>query len=136
MKDFKLDNEPKITSGFIIPDTYFDTFSDELSKKLPLHEPKVISLWKKSKKMIYGAAAVLVISLAIPLANQLQNNNQLQSIDIENYLANQTGLSNEDIIKLLDEEDIANIEINSSIESQAIEDVLSQNKNLENYLLD
>lgn len=136
MKDFKLDNEPKINSGFVIPDAYFDKFSDELAKKLPFHQPKVISLWDRSKKMIYGAAAILVISLAIPLANQLQNKDQLQSIDIENYLANQTGLTNEDIIKLLDEEDIANIEINSSIEDQDIEDVLSQNKNLENYLID
>ena len=136
MKDFKLDNEPKITSGFQIPENYFDKFSDELSSKIPTHQPKVISFWDRNKRMIYGAAAVLVISLTIPLANQLQNNSTLESVDLENYIANQTSLTNDDIIKLLDEEDIATIEINSSIEDQAIEDVLSQNKNLENYLTD
>lgn len=136
MKEFKLDNEPKIASGFQIPENYFEKFSNELSSKLPMHQPKVISFWDRNKRMIYGAAAVLVISLTIPLANQLQNNTSLDSVDLENYIANQTSLTNDDIIKLLDEDDIATIEINSSIEDQAIEDVLSQNKNLENYLTD
>ena len=136
MKDFKLDNEPKIPSGFQIPENYFEKFSDELTSKLTNREPKVISLWNRNKRVIYGAVAVLVISLSIPMANLLQQNSTIESNDIENYISYNSSINNNDIIDLLDNEDIAKIEINSSMDNQALEDILSQNKNIENYLTD
>ena len=45
MKKFNLENEPKITSGFTIPDGYFDTFSDKILAQLPKQDPKVVSIF-------------------------------------------------------------------------------------------
>lgn len=134
MKDFKLDNESKIKTGFKIPGNYFEQFSENVMTKLPNQELKVISLWDRNKKWIYGAAAVIVLSLAIPLANQLQNNSQEETLEIENYLAYHTTLTNDDIIELLDEEDIAKIEINNTIDKQTIEEELTENLDIENYI--
>ncbi len=134
MKDFKLDNEPKIKTGFQIPEHYFEQFSENVMTKLPNQEPKVISLWDRNKKWIYGAAAIIVLSLAIPLANQLQNTNQEETLEIENYLAYHSTLTNDDIIELLDEEDIAKIEVNNSIDNQTMEDELTENIDIENYI--
>lgn len=134
MKDFKLDNEPKIKTGFQIPEHYFEQFSENVMTKLPNQEPKVISLWDRNKKWIYGVAAIIVLSLAIPLANQLQNNKQEETLEIENYLAYHSTLTNDDIIELLDEEDIAKIEVNNSIDNQTMEDELTENIDIENYI--
>ena len=134
MKDFKLDNESKIKTGFKIPENYFEQFSENVMTKLPNQELEVISLWDRNKKWIYGAAAVIVLSLAIPLANQLQNNSQEETLEIENYLAYHTSLTNDDIIELLDEEDIAKIEINNTIDKQTIEEELTENLDIENYI--
>lgn len=134
MKDFKLDNESKIKTGFKIPENYFEQFSENVMTKLPNQELKVISLWDRNKKWIYGAAAIIVLSLAIPLANQLQNNSQEETLEIENYLAYHTSLTNDDIIELLDEEDIAKIEINNTIDKQTIEEELTENLDIENYI--
>ncbi|WP_298141425.1 hypothetical protein [Flavobacterium sp.] len=134
MKDFKLDNEPKIKTGFQIPENYFEQFSEKVMTKLPNQEQKVISLWDRNKKWIYGAAAVIVLSLAIPLANQLQNTTQEETSEIENYLDYHSSLTSDDIIELLDEEDIAKIEVNNSIDNQTMEDEITENIDIENYI--
>ena len=55
MKTFKLDNEPKIDSGSKTPDNYFENFSthllQNLSKEPIIEENKVISIFRKRKKM-------------------------------------------------------------------------------------
>ena len=33
MKEFKLDKEPKINSGFTTPEAYFDSFSESVLKQ-------------------------------------------------------------------------------------------------------
>ena len=42
MRTFKLDNEPKIESGFKIPEHYFENFSSIIMEKMPEDEIKVI----------------------------------------------------------------------------------------------
>ena len=44
MKTFKLENEPKIESGFKTPEKYFENFSIKMMEQLPANEPKVIWL--------------------------------------------------------------------------------------------
>ena len=44
MKEFKLDNNPKISPGFSVPENYFENFSSKLLQELPKNEPKVISI--------------------------------------------------------------------------------------------
>jgi hypothetical protein len=76
MKNFKLDNQPKITSGFTTPDDYFDTFSEKILAKLPKQEPKVISVFNYKKTWFFAAAAVLVIWLSIPIYNDFEVNSK------------------------------------------------------------
>jgi hypothetical protein len=135
MKDFKLDNEPKIATGFQIPENYFEQFSEKVMNKLPNQEPKVISLWDRNKKWIYGAAAVVVLSLSIPIANQLQNNSDESTNEIENYLAYHASISNEDLVELLEEEDIAKIEVSNSIDNETMEEVLHETTEIEDYII-
>lgn len=137
MNNFKLDNEPKIKSGLQIPDNYFDTFSEKVMNKLPKEEPKVISLWDRNKRWIYTVAAVLVLSLTIPLANQFQSSTTAaatETNEIENYLAYHASLSDEEIIKLLDKEDIAEIEITNSLDEEALKQALHEDSNTEYYI--
>ena len=86
MKYFKLNNHPKINSGFQTPDYYFDDFSEKLMQQLPENEPKVISIFSKRKNWMYACAAVLVLALSIPFVYQNQNN-EIDSATLENYLA-------------------------------------------------
>lgn len=138
MNDFKLDNEPKIKSGFQIPENYFDTFSEKVVNQLPKEEPKVVSLWDRNKRWIYSAAAVLVLSLTIPLANQFQSTSTevatTETNEIENYLAYHASLSDEEIIKLLDKEDIAEIEVTNSLDEEALKQALNEDSNTEYYI--
>ena len=138
MNDFKLDNEPKIKSGFQIPENYFDSLSEKVMNQLPKEEPKVVSLWDRNKRWIYSAAAVLVLSLTIPLANQFQSTSTevatTETNEIENYLAYHASLSDEEIIKLLDKEDIAEIEVTNSLDEEALKQALNEDSNTEYYI--
>jgi hypothetical protein len=138
MSNFKIDNEPKIKSGFQIPDNYFDILSEKVMNQLPKEEPKVVSLWDRNKRWVYSVAAVLVLSLTIPLANQFQSTTTevatTDANEIENYLAYHASLSDEEIIKLLDKEDIAEIDISNSLDEEALKQALSEDSNTEYYI--
>jgi len=134
MKDFKLNNYPKINSGFQIPEKYFDTFSDKVMKQLPNQNGKVISIFDRNKRWFFGTAAILVLSLSILITNQIQNKNQERVLEIENYLAYQSSISTDDIIEFLDKDDIEKIKISNSIDNQTIEEELFKNIDLENYI--
>jgi hypothetical protein len=134
MNNFKLDNEIKITSGFQIPENYFDQFSDKVMSKLPNQEPKVVSLWSKNKRWIYGIAAILVLLFSIPFANYVQSFSAANEIEIENYLAYHSTISNDDLIELLEEEDIAKIEVANPIDKQTMEEVLQETTEIEEYI--
>lgn len=135
MNDFKLDNEPKIKSGFIIPDNYFDNFSEKVMLKLSKNEPKVVSIWGKNIKWIYAIAAVLVISLSIPFINFNQvNSNKASNAVIENYLSYHSTITDDDIVELLDYEDLTKLNIPTNIEDKEVEDLLTENINIEQYI--
>lgn len=137
MKTFKLDNEPKIDSGFKTPENYFDTFSARVLQQLPKEEPKTISLFSKRKSWIYAAAAVLVLALTLPAVYTKFYNSSpdIDEATLENYISYNTSISDADLLNLLDEKDIQKIDIGLSIEDKTIENELSENKNLENYLI-
>ena len=52
MKKFKLENEPKIKSGFTVPDHYFDDFSERFTAQLTEEKTLIIPLYQKRKKSI------------------------------------------------------------------------------------
>lgn len=137
MKNFKLDNEPKIESGFKIPENYFDTFSARVMQQLPVEEPKTISLFAKRKTWIYAAAAVLVLALGIPVVynNFYGRSSEIDDATLENYISYHSNVSSLDIVNLLDEKDIQKINIDLDIEDRAIENELTAEGDLEQYLL-
>ena len=135
MKTFKLDNEPKIESGFKTPDNYFDTFSAKVMQQLPKEAPKTISLFSKRKSWIYAAAAVLVLAMAVPVVyTNFIVSPEIDEATLENYISYNTSISDADLVNLLDEKDIQKMDIGMNIEDLTIENELSENKNLENYL--
>ena len=137
MKTFKLENEPKIESGFKIPDDYFDDFSIKMMDQLSTSEPKVISIFQKRKNLFLMVAAVLVLALMIPFINNSNTNKQeMDTAILENYITYQSNVNQYDLINVLETEDISKIKISMAIEDKAIEDVLSVNSNLENLILE
>jgi hypothetical protein len=135
MNDFKLDNEPKITSGFTVPENYFENFSEKVMLQLPKQEPKVISIWEKNKRWLYATAAVVVLSLSIPIMNVIKNDSdEVNATEVENYLSYHSTLTDDDIVELLDSEDLDKLTITNTIEDKEIEDVLKDNTNLEQYI--
>jgi hypothetical protein len=135
MKDFKLDTNEKISSGFKIPDNYFDDFSKKVMQRLPKEEPKVISFYARNKRWIYSAAAVLVLALSVPIVYQMQNKEaEMTSSEVENYLVNNTTLSDDDIVNLLEQEDIDKLKTETPIAQDALEDILSNNSEIEQYI--
>ena len=135
MKTFKLANEPKIKSGFIIPESYFDHFSEKVMQQLTKEEPKVISLFLRKKSWLFVAAAIIGLGLIIPIYNDFSNHSsEIDEIILENYIANKSDISDTDLANLLDEEDIQKMSIDLDIEDKSIENELSINSNLEQYI--
>lgn len=136
MKDFKLENEPKITTGFKTPEGYFDMFSEKLMTQLPKEEPKVISLFHSKKRWLFATAAVLILALSVPIFNTLSTNKeQIDQATLENYITYHSGISEDDLVDLLEKEDIEKMKVNYDIQDEMLEDVLSTNSNLEQYIL-
>jgi hypothetical protein len=138
MKEFKLNKNPKIDSGFKTPDDiYFEKFSANLLSQLPKKETKTISLFQKSKPIIMMVAAVFVFALAIPtLINYAESSNELDNSTLENYLRYESNINQYDLINALDEEDIKEIDTDISLEDQTIEDILISNNNIEQYIIE
>lgn len=135
MKTFKIENEPKVKSGFIVPENYFEDFSARVMKHLPENEPKVISIFSIKRTWIYAAAAVIVIAISIPFYYQLKQSSKIDNATLENYITNNSTISDADLISLLDEKDIQEMSVNLNLEDKVIENELTTNSDLEHYLL-
>ncbi|MEZ7500077.1 hypothetical protein QO200_15170 [Flavobacterium sp. Arc3] len=139
MKAFKLENEPKIESGYKTPEHYFENFSEQLMHKLPKKETKVISLFQKNKKILMMVAAVLVIALLVPVfytSTVNVNNNEIDTATLENYLSYQSNINQYDLINDLEVDEIDNIHTNVALEDATIEDILVSNANLEHLIIE
>ena len=135
MKTFELEKEPKISSGFIIPESYFDHFSEKVMQQIPKEEPKVISLFLRRKSWMYVAAAIIGLGLIIPIYNDFGSRSpEIDEVTLENYIANKSDISDTDIASLLNEEDIQKMSIDLNIEDKIIENELTTNTNLEQYI--
>ena len=141
MKEFKLDNEPKIASGFEIPDNYFENFQsamiERLSKESIVKETKVISIFRKRKRVLFAVAAVFTMALTIPILFQSQAvNKNLDSITIENYLTEERHINTDEIINEIEPEGDILILNTKEIELQTLEDMLASNPNIENLVIE
>ncbi|MBF7090826.1 hypothetical protein IUY40_04650 [Flavobacterium sp. ALJ2] len=137
MKVFKLENEPKIETGFKTPEHYFENFSVNLLEKLPQNEPKIISLFARNKKIFIAVAAVLVIALTVPIVNKYATKSkELDEATLETYLSYQSNLNQYDLIHELDTDDIQNLDKNIALGDDTIEDLLASNPNIEHLILE
>ena len=135
MKTFKLENEEKIKTGYTVPKNYFEDFSARVMQQVSKEEPKVISLYHRRKTWVYVAAALFLMALSIPIYNQFNQPKEIDNATIENYLTANASISDAELISLLDEKDIQEMSIELDIEDNTIENELSKNKDLEQYLL-
>ena len=141
MKTFKLDNEPKIDSGFKIPDNYFENFSANLIQKLPketiTEETKVISIFRKRKNTIMAIAAILVLALMLPIAYRANTKSkEVDATTIENYLAQESNLNQYELIGDIQPENNTLVSSTNELESEALEDILVKNPNIENLVIE
>ena len=135
MKEFKLDNEPKITSGFKAPKDYFENLEISVLKKITEKETPVYTLSTKRNWFI-AAAAVFVIALSIPIVNYMNTSTStIDQVQLETYLTEQSNLSEDDIVELLDEEKIQKIKLELNLNTNELEEALLTNSNLEDYLI-
>ncbi|MEM0575649.1 hypothetical protein [Flavobacterium polysaccharolyticum] len=137
MKEFKLDNEPNISTGFSVPENYFENFSAKLLQELPKEEPKVISLFQKRKKLLFAAAAVLIIALSLPIYNSFfKTTQELDNASIENYLTYQPNITQYDLISEMEANDLVSLNETSSADKAVIEEHLIKEGNLEQLILE
>lgn len=133
MKAFKLENEPKITTGFKTPDYYFDDFSTKVLQQINETEVKVIPIYRR-KKVLAMLAAVVVVGLMIPIVNNYNKSKELDEGALETYLSYQSNLNQYDLIRELDTKDIEALNKNVALEEVTLEDVLSSSPNIENLI--
>lgn len=135
MKKFNLENVPKTTSGFIVPDNYFEDFSKKVLSQLPDETNRVIPLYKQKSKLLMAVAAILVIGLFIPIFNQLSKpSEELDLTTLENHLSYQTNINQYDLISELDEDDLNKMGATIQLKDEIIEEHLSTNSDLERLL--
>jgi hypothetical protein len=136
MKTFKLENETKIATGFTVPENYFEDFSTKMMQQLPTKETKIISLFATRKIWMYAAAAVVVMALSVPIYNNFySHSSEIDETTLENYITYHSTVSDVDLVNLLDEKDIQKIKIDLKIDDKMIENELSTDNNLEQYIL-
>jgi len=141
MTSFKLDNRPKIESGFKTPENYFENFQanvlDKLSNEPIAKESKVISIFRKRKRVLYAVAAILTLALMMPMLYQSQSENKdLDSTTIENYLTEEGHPNQDEIIREIDPESNILILDTKEIGTQTLEDMLASNPNIENLVIE
>jgi len=135
MKAFKLENEPKIKTGFKTPEFYFDDFSSRVLQQINEREVvKVIPIYKRKEVIAMIAAAVVIIALIIPVVNNYNKSKELDEATLETYLSYQSNINQYDLIRELDAKDIEAINKNVVLEQETLEDVLSSNPNIENLI--
>ena len=136
MDNFKLEDHHKSAPGFQTPPGYFEGFSARITQQLA-EEPKVIALKPNRRNWIVAAAAVLVLALMVPVYNNSVAADEPDAAAIENYITYGSGISQYELIDLMDSEDIQSLDDQLVIENVAdatIEDILTSHNNFENYI--
>ena len=134
MNEFKINNENKITSGFTTPEGYFDVFSIETNNRiiLPKSRVKVISINKK--RWVTSVAAVLIIALSITFYTKMEVSNSDDNVLMENYITNNSEISQYDLITLLDNKDIENLSVELNLNDPKMDEEFDNTNEIEFYL--
>lgn len=136
MNEFKLDNQPKIETGFKVPKDYFDTLSEKITSKISSDNHDVISLYQRNKQLIYAVAAFLV--LAINIIFFMPSSVKVSDIDeatFEHYISYNTKITPYELAEYLDNEDIEKLKVDFKISDTVLEESVLNNLDIENYIL-
>jgi hypothetical protein len=134
MKDFKLNDNTKIPSGFKIPDSYFDDLQFKLDSKLYKKESKVVSFYKNNKSWVFTAAAILVVAFSIPLTTfTTVETTKATTLDIENYITNRNIITEEELANELSQADIEALK-QELLPTISEDDILLENGSSYDYL--
>ena len=134
MKEFKIKDGNKITSGFTTPEGYFDNFTIDLNNTVS-HlntDKKVISI--NTKRWLTSVAALLIVALSVSVYTKLVIEKTENSIEMENYISNHSEISQYDLITLLDKKDIENLSVEMNASSSKTEEEFDNANEIENYL--
>lgn len=134
MKEFKINNEKNIGSGFKIPENYFTDFPEKVKSRINDSEPKVISIFHRKKNWISFAAAILIVSLFVTIYTEMVVKPTDEKLTLENYITNHSEISQYDLVALLDSKDIEKIKIDLIVDDKKIEEELTNSSEIENYL--
>ena len=138
MKQFDLENNKEIKSGFKVPENYFEQFEAKMMAQIPVEkETKVVSLFYKKQVWISAIAAVFLLAIAIPVYFNMAKESSLDASTIENYLAQQQNVGITELSKHLTDEDITALEKNLSLNESKPDEVeayLSETENLDYYI--
>jgi len=134
MNEFKINKENKITSGFTTPEGYFDDFSIDTNNRiiLPKSRIKVISINKK--RWVTSVAAVLIIVLSITFFTKMEVSNSDDNVLMENYITNNSEISQYDLITLLDNKDIENLSVELNLNDPKMDEEFDNTNEIEFYL--
>lgn len=134
MNEFKINDENKISSGFTTPEGYFDNFSIELNNKINFQNNEVKVVFINRKKWITSIAAILILALSTTFYFKIILDTSEDSLEIENYITNQSEINQYEIIKSLDKNDIENLSIELKINNTKIDEEYTNTNEIENYL--
>lgn len=132
-----LSNQPKIATGFKVPEGYFDTFPEELSALLPPSETKVVRFPSFKKRWYFAAASMIVGLISLTFYHYYSDTTQeIDGVVLESYLANHVTLNEDDLVNLLDEKDLEKMKLNLNLADEDLKEALDNTSNIEQYLLD
>lgn len=138
MKQFNLEHNSKINTGFKVPEHYFEQFEAKMMDQIiNKNEAKVVFLFYKKQIWISAVAAVILFAVAIPIYFNMASESNLDAVTIENYLSQQQNISTNDLMLHLSDQDITALENNLSLNetnADVIEDYLSESENLDYYI--
>lgn len=132
MNKILLDSEPKITTGFKVPENYFEKFEVKIPVEATTKKSTLIQL-VNNNKWILSTAAILILCVTIVFQWDIAEKKEYV-VEVEDHLLYNSTLSDDDIVNLLDEETISNMKIESSIDNNEIEQTLIEESNIENYI--
>ena len=132
-----LSNRSKITTGFTVPEGYFDTFPEELSALLPKPETKVVRFSSFKKRWYFAAASMVVGLLSLTFYHYYSNSTEeIDSVVLESYLANHVALNEDDLVNLFDEQDLEKMKLELNLVDEDLKEALENTPNIEQYLID
>ena len=134
MNEFKINEEIKITSGFRITEEYFDQFTVELNNKINLPKAKLKVISITTKRWITSVAAVLIGALSVTVYSKIIVSNSDENVLMENYITNNSEISQYDLITLLDKKDIENLSVELNLNDTKMDEEFANTNEIEYYL--